>query len=315
MIAVRVTAVRAIARSGDLRRKLHVALAGDRLIVKATTRWPSVPKLRPRKLRWRRSRVGCQMGPKYDQSRPVLQLLTPRATATATNAQMYISPLPVAALRRSHVQHLSAVLPARVHVLATRIDSTTTTTTDVDMNRTRVALLRRRRSERPRQNFYWNKLRSAAIASSAPTQPTFQHERPSNAKAPSDLVAFAVAALTTASDSVGPSRRCRSARHGAKSTLVAQLCDGSSVGTDTTTTRTTASRWRWWFRRRPMFRCNSRIPGVSSQNLTAADLPPVRSQRIGPGNGRRSAWIVLRPTPPWPSHTDQFGYYYVRSPW
>tara|TARA_R110002049_G_scaffold4601_5_gene32318 strand:- start:448029 stop:448406 length:378 start_codon:yes stop_codon:yes gene_type:complete len=23
----------------------------------------------------------------------------------------------------------------------------------------------------------------------------------------------------------------------------------------------------------------------------------------------------FRATPPWPSHTDQFGYYYVRSPW
>ena len=24
---------------------------------------------------------------------------------------------------------------------------------------------------------------------------------------------------------------------------------------------------------------------------------------------------TFRPTPPWPSHTDQFGYYYVRGPW
>lgn len=24
---------------------------------------------------------------------------------------------------------------------------------------------------------------------------------------------------------------------------------------------------------------------------------------------------MFRPTPPWPSHTDQFGYYYIRSPW
>ncbi|TWU00927.1 hypothetical protein [Stieleria varia] len=23
----------------------------------------------------------------------------------------------------------------------------------------------------------------------------------------------------------------------------------------------------------------------------------------------------FRPTPPWPSHTDQFGYYYIRGPW
>lgn len=24
---------------------------------------------------------------------------------------------------------------------------------------------------------------------------------------------------------------------------------------------------------------------------------------------------TFRPTPPWPSHTDQFGYYYIRGPW
>jgi hypothetical protein len=31
-----------------------------------------------------------------------------------------------------------------------------------------------------------------------------------------------------------------------------------------------------------------------------------------PGAAPRGAF---RPTPHWPSHTDQFGYYYIRSPW
>ena len=33
---------------------------------------------------------------------------------------------------------------------------------------------------------------------------------------------------------------------------------------------------------------------------------------ISPGAAGRGAF---RPTPHWPSHTDQFGYYYVRGPW
>ena len=32
------------------------------------------------------------------------------------------------------------------------------------------------------------------------------------------------------------------------------------------------------------------------------------SPGVGPGGS-------YRPTPPWPSHTDQFGMYYVRGPW
>jgi hypothetical protein len=32
----------------------------------------------------------------------------------------------------------------------------------------------------------------------------------------------------------------------------------------------------------------------------------------GPGVYDRK---MYRPTPPWPSNTDQFGYYYVRGPW
>ena len=30
---------------------------------------------------------------------------------------------------------------------------------------------------------------------------------------------------------------------------------------------------------------------------------------------RAAAPGTFRPTPPWPSHTDQFGYYYIRAPW
>lgn len=49
-----------------------------------------------------------------------------------------------------------------------------------------------------------------------------------------------------------------------------------------------------------------------SQNL----MYPVHHQfgrsANSPGVGPTGAF---RPTPPWPSHTDQFGYYYVRGPW
>ncbi|PAY15846.1 hypothetical protein CKO51_29900 [Rhodopirellula sp. SM50] len=48
------------------------------------------------------------------------------------------------------------------------------------------------------------------------------------------------------------------------------------------------------------------------QNL----MYPINSQygrnAPGIGAGPRGAF---RPTPPWPSHTDQFGYYYIRAPW
>lgn len=49
-----------------------------------------------------------------------------------------------------------------------------------------------------------------------------------------------------------------------------------------------------------------------SQNL----MYPVHHQfgrnATTPGAAQRG---MFRPTPPWPSHTDQFGYYYVRGPW
>ena len=48
------------------------------------------------------------------------------------------------------------------------------------------------------------------------------------------------------------------------------------------------------------------------QNL----MYPINSQygRNAPGNGAGPRG-AFRPTPPWPSHTDQFGYYYIRAPW
>lgn len=48
------------------------------------------------------------------------------------------------------------------------------------------------------------------------------------------------------------------------------------------------------------------------QNL----MYPIHHQygRSAPGMGA-AARGTFRPTPPWPSHTDQFGYYYIRAPW
>ena len=49
-----------------------------------------------------------------------------------------------------------------------------------------------------------------------------------------------------------------------------------------------------------------------SQNL----MYPIHHQfgrsATSPGAAARGSFL---PTPPWPSHTDQFGYYYIRSPW
>ncbi|MCA9138031.1 MAG: hypothetical protein KDB00_14765, partial [Planctomycetales bacterium] len=49
-----------------------------------------------------------------------------------------------------------------------------------------------------------------------------------------------------------------------------------------------------------------------SQNLSH----PIHHQfgRSAPGMGAAPTG-AFRPTPAWPSHTDQFGYYYIRSPW
>jgi len=48
------------------------------------------------------------------------------------------------------------------------------------------------------------------------------------------------------------------------------------------------------------------------QNL----MYPIHHQfgRSAPGQGAARPG-TFRPTPHWPSHTDQFGYYYVRAPW
>ena len=51
--------------------------------------------------------------------------------------------------------------------------------------------------------------------------------------------------------------------------------------------------------------------GVSQNHMY-----PIHHQfgRSAPGLGAGAAG-AFRPTPPWPSHTDQFGYYYIRGPW
>jgi hypothetical protein len=56
---------------------------------------------------------------------------------------------------------------------------------------------------------------------------------------------------------------------------------------------------------------NSYSWGVS-QNL----MYPIHHQfgRSAPGRGAAPNG-AFRPTPNWPSHTDQFGYYYIRAPW
>lgn len=58
--------------------------------------------------------------------------------------------------------------------------------------------------------------------------------------------------------------------------------------------------------------------GVSQNTMT-----PIYHQFARPyvGQGEYDGMIdygtggMFRPTPPWPSHTDQFGVYYVRGPW
>ena len=51
--------------------------------------------------------------------------------------------------------------------------------------------------------------------------------------------------------------------------------------------------------------------GVGSTRIT-----PIRNQfqRDYPGTGSYPG-NMFRPTPPWPSSTDQFGVYYIRGPW
>jgi hypothetical protein len=50
----------------------------------------------------------------------------------------------------------------------------------------------------------------------------------------------------------------------------------------------------------------------ASQNLMYPIHHQFERNASGPGYGGLSGF---RPKPPWPSHTDQFGVYYVRGPW
>lgn len=50
--------------------------------------------------------------------------------------------------------------------------------------------------------------------------------------------------------------------------------------------------------------------------VTATEINPIYHQfgRTYPGELASGGMMVL-PTPPWPSHTDQFGVYPIRGPW
>lgn len=51
--------------------------------------------------------------------------------------------------------------------------------------------------------------------------------------------------------------------------------------------------------------------------VAQSDMSPIYHQyyRAYPGGLEGGAGTSLQPTPQWPSHTDQFGVYYVRGPW
>jgi hypothetical protein len=51
--------------------------------------------------------------------------------------------------------------------------------------------------------------------------------------------------------------------------------------------------------------------GVGATRATPNQHQFQRAYPGAPGSGK--AWF--RPTPPWPSNTDQFGDYYIRGPW
>lgn len=51
--------------------------------------------------------------------------------------------------------------------------------------------------------------------------------------------------------------------------------------------------------------------GVGNTRITTIDHQFSRNWP-GPAQG---GGVPLRPTPHWPSDTDQFGYYYIRGPW
>ncbi len=60
---------------------------------------------------------------------------------------------------------------------------------------------------------------------------------------------------------------------------------------------------------------NSKMMVSYGWGVTATEINPIYHQfgREYPGDG--GGGMMLLPTPPWPSHTDQFGVYPVRGPW
>lgn len=60
---------------------------------------------------------------------------------------------------------------------------------------------------------------------------------------------------------------------------------------------------------------NSKMISSYGWGVTATEINPIYHQfgRAYPGD--MESGMILRPTPPWPSHTDQFGVYPVRGPW
>ena len=53
--------------------------------------------------------------------------------------------------------------------------------------------------------------------------------------------------------------------------------------------------------------------GVAQSEMVPIYHQFMRPAPVGPGAG--GGGTAFRPTPRWPSHTDQFGVYYVRGPW
>lgn len=55
--------------------------------------------------------------------------------------------------------------------------------------------------------------------------------------------------------------------------------------------------------------------GVAQTTMTPIYHQYQRPYTLGGSGGVVGGAGVFRPTPMWPSHTDQFGVYYVRGPW
>ena len=60
---------------------------------------------------------------------------------------------------------------------------------------------------------------------------------------------------------------------------------------------------------------NSKMISSYGWGVTATEINPIYHQfgRVYPGDA--GGGMLLLPTPPWPSHTDQLGVYPVRGPW